>query len=154
MKLAHQIELSVFSYPEEDFERINKAFLELLPFDCEKEKVKVEKTEAEGFGQKKIIILKATVVKTSNTNDFLGNILIKLSDDDRKTILRQIESRLDEELNFFLRLDKGELIKHSRLRLTDSGKCFHIKISVAAFPKKMETAKEIVRKLFEKRLIF
>ena len=76
MKLAHQIELSVFSYPEEELEQINKAFLELLPFDCEKEKVKVEKTEAEGFGQKKIIILKATVVKTSNTNDFLENILI------------------------------------------------------------------------------
>ena len=76
MKLAHQIELSVFSYPEEDLEQINTAFLGLLPFDCEKEKVKIEKTEDAGFGQKKIIILKATVVKTSNTNDFLENILI------------------------------------------------------------------------------
>ena len=76
MKLAHQIELSVFSYPEEELEQIHRAFLGLLPFDCEKENIKVEKTEAEGFAQKKIIILKAKAVKTSNTNDFLENILI------------------------------------------------------------------------------
>ena len=63
MKLAHQIELSVFSYPEENFEQIHRAFLELLSFDAEKEKVKIEKNEAAGFGQKKITILKAVIVK-------------------------------------------------------------------------------------------
>ena len=107
------------------------------------------KTDAEGFAQKKIAILKAVIVKASNTNDFLGNILIKLSDDDRKTILRQIESRLDEELDFFLRLDKEEWIKNGKLRLTDSGKCFHIKISVAAFPKKRKAAIGILEDLFK-----
>ena len=149
MKLAHQIELSVFSYPEEELEQIHRAFLGLLPFDCEKENIKVEKTEAEGFAQKKIAILKAVIVKASNTNDFLGNILIKLSDDDRKTILRQIESRLDEELDFFLRLDKDEWVKNRRLAPTDSGKCFHIKISVAAFPRKRKVAIGILEDLFK-----
>lgn len=149
MKLAHRIELSVFSYPEEDFEQISRAFLELLPFDAEKEKIKIEKTAATGFGQKQIIILKTEIVKVSNTNDFLENILIKLSDDDKKAIVRQSESRIDEELNFFLRLDKDEWIKNGKLRLIDSGRCFHVKISVAAFPKKREIAEEIMRKFVE-----
>lgn len=149
MKVAHQIELSVFSYPEEDFEEINKAFLEMMPFDPEKEKVRIEKTAAVGFGQKQIDILKAAIAKTGDMNDFLENILRKLSDDDKRTILRQIEGRLDEGLDFFLRLDKDEWIKNRRLLLTDSGKCFHIKISVAAFPKKREAAIRILEGIFK-----
>ena len=63
------------------------------------------------------------------------------------SILKQIESRLDEELNFFLRLDKEKWVNEKEMKLTDSGKCFHIKISVAAFPKNMDIAIENFEKI-------
>ena len=57
------------------------------------------------------------------------------------------EDRLDEECNFFIRLDKEKLM-NGECWITDSGDCYHIKISVAAFPKKKERAKQVVEQIF------
>ena len=64
-------------------------------------------------------------------------------------MLEQKESRLDEDLNFFVRIDKEKWIDGKEMFLTDSGNCFHIKILIAAFPKKRENALKIVEKMFE-----
>ena len=60
----------------------------------------------------------------------------------------QKESRLDDNLDFFLRFGKDEYIRNDKLMLTDSGNCFHIKISIDAFPKKREIALKIADKIF------
>ncbi len=68
----------------------------------------------------------------------------------KELILKQSESRLDESLDFFIRFDKEEWIDKNKLELTDSGKCFHLKINVAAFPRKREAGLKIVNELFQK----
>ncbi|MBI4439255.1 hypothetical protein HY640_04950 [Candidatus Woesearchaeota archaeon] len=55
----------------------------------------------------------------------------------RKLLLLQMDSRLDKE-----RFLKGECV------LTDGGSCFHIRISVAAFPKTRERAISSVKVMF------
>jgi RNA binding exosome subunit len=55
-------------------------------------------------------------------------------------LISQIESRLDEELFFFMRIDKDSWNIEKKTILTDSGNCYHIRITVAAFPKKRESA--------------
>ena len=77
-------------------------------------------------------------------NKFLENLLNNLSKGQKEQILREDESRLDENLDFFIRLDKDSWINDKKLELTDSGKCFHLKISIAAFPKKREVALKVV----------
>jgi RNA binding exosome subunit len=37
---------------------------------------------------------------------------------------------------------------NNELWITDCGECFHIRISIAAFPKKKEVALEVIKKIF------
>jgi|SRR3989338_1083843 len=149
MKYAHLIKLNVFSKEGEDENRIKEKLLSFLTFkDLEKEKIKLEQKTATGFGQKTIGILEITLTKEKHTNAFIENLKEKLNNEQKELILKQAESRLDENLDFFLRFDKEKLINEDKLWLTDSGNCFHIKISIAAFPRKRENGLEIINKLF------
>ena len=57
-------------------------------------------------------------------------------------------SQLQKDLNFFVRFDKDQWVKNGKLELTDAGNCFHLKIGIAAFPKKREIALNAIRELF------
>lgn len=148
MKYAHSIKLTAFSYGFEDSNSVLGAFLRFFPFSLEDNKIHVIKTQALGFNEKKIEIIEVTLVKSSLINDFLKNMLGNLDESQKNQILQQAESRLDKNLDFFLRFDKESWIKDRRLILTDTGKCFHMRISIAAFPKKREVALGIVNGMF------
>lgn len=150
MKYAHLIKLSVFSYEDENSESVGEAFLSFFPFNLEDNKIVLNETITEGFNKKKIEAFEITLAKASLINRFLQNLLDNLDENQKKQILIQAESRLDKNLDFFLRFDKDSLIKEKKLVLTDSGKCFHLKISIAAFPKKREIALNAVNDLFVK----
>ena len=146
--LAHNICLTVFCKPEDDIGLITKKLLFLVPFDLKKQKIELKKTNATGFNERKIIILEIHLEKEAHTNFFLTSLGKNLTDEQKLLITRQAESRLDDELKFFLRLDKSKLINEDKLWLTDKGDCYHIKIKIAAFPKKKEVALKIVEKIF------
>lgn len=150
MKLAHQIKIKVFSYEKynEDNNVILDKFLQLFPFNLKDEKIDLKKTDAKGFEEKRITIFEATLAKENHTSKFLENLISRIDEQQKKLIIAQAESRLDADMTFFLRFDKEEYIKNNELILTDSGKCFHIEISVAAFPKKREIALDAIRKMF------
>lgn len=147
MKYAHLIKLSVFSYEHENSEGILEAFLGFFPFNLEENKVLLKKSAAEGFNDRKITILEVILSKANLVNEFLENLLNNLNKEQKEQILMEAESRLDENLDFFIRFDKEEWLNNRKLELTDSGKCFHLKISIAAFPKKREIALNVVKKL-------
>ena len=146
--LAHTICITVFCKPEEDIGLITEKLLFLAPFDLKKEKIKLKKRTAVGFNNRKIIILEVYLKKESHTNLFLTHLVKKLTDEQKLLIKKQAESRIDDELNLFLRLDKIRLINENKLLLTDKGDCFHIKIKIAAFPHKREAALKIIDKIF------
>jgi hypothetical protein len=146
MKLANIIKVSVFIKPEEDENSLKLKLLELLPFNLEEEKIVLKKTRATGFGQKEIIIYEVELDKDKHTNLFLKNLKEKLDEQQRIMLIKQ-EDRLDERLNFFIRLDKESLLQE-QYQVTDCGECFHIRISIAAFPRKKDVALEVVKKIF------
>ena len=150
MKIAHQIKIKVFSYEKnnEDEKLILDKFLQLFPFNLEYEKVNLKKTYAEGFHGTKITIFEVTLVKERHTNQFIENLTKNLDAEQKKLILSQIESRLDNHLDLFLRFDKKEYLENNKLMLTDSGNCFHMKISIAAFPKNRELGLNLVKYIF------
>lgn len=98
--------------------------------------------------KKNISILGVTLTKPRLINFFLKNLLSHLDKNQKKKILIQVESRLDKDLNFFLRFDKDQWLNEKKAILTDSGKCFHVKIGIAAFPKKREVALGVIKNLF------
>ena len=148
MKYAHSIKLTVFSYENENSRNILDGFLRFFPFNPEDNKAALKKSAATGFNEAKIETLEITLTKNNLISQFLENLLNNLDENQKKLILEQIESRLDENLDFFLRFDKELWVKEHKLLLTDSGRCFHMKLSVAAFPKKREAALNAVRELF------
>ena len=149
MRYAHSLKLTAFSYEQENSHDILNSFIKFFPFSLEENKIPLKKSFATGFSDKKIEILEIKITKQNLINHFLKNLLSNLDENTKKIILGQLESRLDSNLDFFLRFDKNSWISERKLKLTDTGKCFHLKISVAAFPKKREVALNILKNLFE-----
>ena len=150
MKYAYLIKLTVFSREGEDAESILGSLLKFFPFNLEENKIPVKKTSAEGFNKKEIKIFEVALAKQSLTNEFLESLAGNLEEIQKGALLRQSESKLDNNLDFFIRFDKDSWIKEKKLLFTDSGDCFHLKISIAAFPRKREVALKVVNDLFGK----
>ena len=149
-KTAHQIKTKVFSYEKnnDDNKLILDKLMQLFPFNLEDEKIELNKKNVLGLNENKITIFEVILKKEKHISKFLENLIKNIDDKDKKIISSQIESRLDNNLDFFLRFDKDEYLKNNKLKLTDSGNCFHIEMSVAAFPKKRELALGIVKEVF------
>lgn len=146
MKLAHNIKINVFVKPEDDEQKVVEKLKLLSQIkDFEKEKVKIKKTEATSFEERKIQIYEIELKRNKQINNFLAN-LIKKIDEHIELIKKQMQSRLDKNNNFFIRLEKDKLLEN-KYKITDSGNCYHIKITIAAFPKTRENAVKIIEEI-------
>lgn len=146
MKTAHNITISVFSNEGEDSEKIKEGLIKLAALDMEKEKIKIEQEKAEGVLGNRIDIFKINLEKERHVKSFLRNLFSKLSQQQKELLVKQTETRVDDECRFFLRLDKNKLLE-GKYWITEKGDCYHIKILIAAYPAKKENAVEIVKKL-------
>jgi len=148
MKSLNKAVISVFAREDEDFEAVKKTLLSLIPMDIEKEKIQLQRNTARGFEDKKIVVLKIELEKPRHTNAFIKKLLNDLTQEQKETLLKQAESRLDEHMHFFIRLDKEGLLQGNH-EITDSGDCFHIKLHIAAFPSKRLEALKVIEKLLK-----
>lgn len=148
MNYAHNVIVTVFAKEQENPEEILTGFKKLFPFDLADEKLKIRQETATGVNDNQITIFKLILEKTRHTNQFLAHLNEKLTAEQKKLLVAQKESRLDEDLAFYIRLSKKELIK-GKYALTDTGDCYHIRIHLAAFPAKREPALEIIEKIFK-----
>jgi RNA binding exosome subunit len=153
MKWIHRATLRVFAKQEENIGTLRESLRALVPFDLEEAKIEVKQQSATGFNDRKIKILTITLTKTAHTNDFLQFLLDTLTEGQKGILMAQAESRLDKELDYFIRIDKETWTKDRKIELTDSGNCYHIKLSLAAFPKKKETALQLLEKLLRQKNI-
>lgn len=114
--------------------KIADALCALCPFDLDAEKILLKHSTAQGFQERKIQVFEILLKKQKHTGSFLESLKASLPQRQRALLLHQLESRLDSELYFFIRLDKTKIMDEGVYEITDSGNCFHIKISVAAYP--------------------
>ena len=101
----------------------------------------IEAEEAEGLTEDKIIILSGTISKKRYTKEFFNLLLESV---DLKKLNDDLERKMDEKGNWFLRFDKADAIDE-KLTVKDSGDSIHLKIKIAAYPAKKEIAVEKVR---------
>jgi len=144
---AHSIVIEVFALPGEDVAQIESRLIELFPFDLEEEEIPLHRKSAIGFNEQIIKTLRINLKKQRHIKAFLDHLLDQLSQETKDQILYQAEQRLDQDLYFYLRFDKRELLQHNQFLLINEGDCFYIKLKVAAFPKKKEKALAILNKL-------
>lgn len=144
-KVAHNIILSVFVFPEENEKQIENKFLELVPFDLKKEKIFLERTKSIGSDNKKIIIYKIKLEKIKHTYNFLENLFSKFSDEQKKLIEKDIEDYINNDVYFILKFDKKKLLENE-LWLTKAGDVFYLKMKIACYPKNKSNAINVMRK--------
>lgn len=151
MKSLHSVTLSVFAKPHEgeDLAALRQALIDLVPLSLEDEKLAVKDEVAKGFNEQPIHILNITISKQAHTNLFIAQMLNRLTSEQKELLVSQKESRLDAELNFFIRLDKDKWLAERAMSITDSGRCFHINMAIAAYPARRPDALLAVEKIFK-----
>jgi RNA binding exosome subunit len=149
MKSFASVTLSVFAKPEDDAPKLKEGLLALAPFTLEEEKLTLQETTAQGFNQRTIHIYSIILLKDRHVNAWLEFLLQKLNHQQRLQLVREAESRLDTDLQFFIRLDKDLWTNDRAMQLTDSGDCYHLKLHVAAFPARRDVALGVVTNIFK-----
>ena len=132
--MIHNIKFRAFVYEDESIDDISQAILNILP------EAEIEAEEAEGLMENKIIILSGVVSKKRYTKAFFNKLLEldtnKLNDD--------LERKMDDKGNWFLRFSKSDALDE-KWTILDSGDSIHLKIKIAAYPAKKEIAVDKVR---------
>jgi len=137
--MIHNIKFRAFVYENESIDEITQSILNILP------EAEIEAEEAEGLLEDKIIILSGVVSKKRYTKTFLKTLmdsvdLEKLNDD--------LELKIDEKGNWFLRFDKADALDE-KWTILDKGDAIHLKVKIAAFPAKKQIAVDKVREAIE-----
>jgi RNA binding exosome subunit len=153
MRWIHRATLTALGKPEEDVDAIKEGIRALVPFNLEESKVPFQTQNAEAFDDRIIKIFTIILTKEAHTNDFLQFLLDTLNEEQKKLLISQAESRLDTEYDFFIRIDKDAWVQERQISLTDGGNCFHIKLTLAVFPKKKESALQLIQKMFTQKNI-
>jgi RNA-binding protein len=149
MKYIHNVTVSVFAREEEDKIRIQEAMIGLLPeIDFEKEKVSVVSSTVEAHDKSLMYTYSLKVHKQRHVRHLLSVIFNSISPEEKQKLYDQRDNRIDGEGCFFLRLDKEFLMSKSKYKITDGGKCFHVRIKLAAYPKSKENAVKVFEELF------
>ena len=143
MKLCHNVKVSIFEYKDNNPEKIEQTLRSLFPFNIDKN---LTKKKATGFNEREIVMFEVFLENNGLINKFIKKLNSKLSNEQKQLLLRQ-ENRLDEHLNLFIRLDKEKLLK-DEFHICDSGNCFHIRLSIASYPKKRDIALKIINQMF------
>jgi RNA binding exosome subunit len=148
MKLVNNVNVRVFCRADEYEQIILDGLYKVIGFNSlvlDDEKLVIKKSVVSGFDDK-IKIFEFYIDKQRHIKLFLKNLNNNLSDANKKDLLLQY-NRLDDNLDFFLRLSKPLIFKDSFI-LTDSGDCFHIKLNLAVFPTSKVLAKEKLKEIF------
>jgi len=141
MKWANRVTITALSKDEPELTK--EAVIALVG----ENPVKISKVQ--GFNEQMITKFEVIIKKASSINQFFKMFFSKLKKQQLEVLISQIESRLDERHNLFIRIDKEAWIEERKLFLTDSGDCFHIRISLAVFPSKSEIAAAKSKELLE-----
>ncbi len=147
MDYIHHARITVFAKEDEDIDKIRQGLIDLAGIDLEKEKIKISEQTATGLTESKIKTFEIFLEKKRHARAFLNNLLELLSQNQKALILKQAQTRLDDEIHFFIRLDKDAWF-NSKAELTDSGNCYHIKMSIASYPKNRENALKVINEIF------
>lgn len=148
VKKFHNIVVTVFSKEEGNNEEIKQKLKEIFPFDLEEEKAELKEKNATGIGESKIKIYEVELTKEKTIKLFVDAFLEKLTKEQKETLIQQKETRLDDELHFFIRLDKEKML-NDQYEVTDSGNCYHIKLKIASYPATKEKALQIIEEVLK-----
>jgi RNA binding exosome subunit len=138
--MIHNISYRVFVYGTENEEKVREAIKTLFPNSH-------PQTETiEGYFKNPVLILHDKLRKKRETKEFI-KILQNLDSSTKKRVLNELNNKMDEKGNLFLRFDKQRAYLGD-LKIIEHGDAVHVKIKIAAYPAKKEKAMELAKEIF------
>jgi len=138
--MIHNISYRVFVYGTENEEKVREAIKTLFPSSLP------QKDLTKGYYKNPVLILYDKIDKKRDMNTFIQN-LNQMKVNEKKKILDELENRIDDKGNLFLRFNKQEACL-GNLVVVEHGDAIHLKIKMAAYPAKKEIGMKLVRELF------
>ncbi len=135
----HYVEIRAFAYATEADEAVERALRTFVP-----DEIELNGAVSEGHHGDPILVLSARI----ETADELRAVLEQLSslpDPDHDRILNELDERVDEDCNLFVRLDK-QAAARGEVAL---GEGITLRAKVEAYPAKQPTAVENARAALE-----
>ncbi|MGQ4556217.1 RNA-binding protein [Halobellus sp. GM3] len=133
----HYVDLRTFCYETEDEKRVEQALRALLP-----EEFEVTRTESTGHHGDRIIVFSARVENADGVRTVLSG-LAELPDFD--TLLDELDERVTDNTELFLRLDKQAAFRGEIRR----GDGVTLRAKVEAYPATKESAVENAREALD-----
>lgn len=147
----HNVKARVFALPGGEG-ICERALRECLgnPEELEVQKTKLKGYELEGYEgfDHPIVVLRARLTKAEEIRNFFQNLREKLKEEDWELIEEEMEERIDEACNFYLRLSKKAAYS-DQLELHEEDPV-HLRLKIAAYPAKKENAIEVMKEVLEK----
>jgi RNA binding exosome subunit len=138
--MIHNISYRVFVYGTENEEKVKEAIITLFPHSHP------ETDTIEGYFNNLVLILHHKITKKREIKEFI-KILEKMNEPGKKRLLNELENKMDEKGNLFLRFDKQRAYL-GELKIIEHGDAIHVKIKIAAYPAKKENAIKLAREIF------
>lgn len=138
--MIHNISYRTFVYGTENKEKVKKAIKTLFPNSLPECEI------TEGYFKNSVLILHDKIDKNREIKDFI-QILNKIEPSDKKKVLNELEKKMDDKGNLFLRFDKQKAYL-GEFKIVEHGDSIHLKIKMAAYPAKKENAMKLAKKLW------
>lgn len=139
--MIHNISYRAFVYGTENQEKVETAIKTLFPSSSP------QSEPTEGYYKNSVLILSDKITRKRETRDFV-KILNEMPDLDKKRISHQLENKIDDNGNLFLRFDKQRAYLGD-LKVVEHGDSIHVKIKMAAYPAKKEIALKLALEMFQ-----
>lgn len=138
--MIHNISYRVFVYGTENEEKVREAIKTLFPNSSPQTDI------TEGYFKNPVLILHDKITRNRDIKEFV-KLLDDLDSQAKKRILNELDSKMDDKGNLFLRFDK-QMAYFGNLKVIEHGDAIHVKIKMAAYPAKKENALRLAREIF------
>jgi len=138
--MIHNISYRVFVYGTENEDKVREAIKTLFPNSSP------QKDITEGYFKNPVLILHHKITKNGEIKDFI-KLLENLDSQAKKRLLNELDSKMDDKGNLFLRFDKQRAYLGD-LKIIEHGDAIHVKIKIAAYPAKKENALKLAGEIF------
>ncbi len=138
--MIHNISYRVFVYGTENEGKVREAVKTLFPNSSP------QLDTTEGYFKNPVLILHDKITKSRDIKEFI-KILKNLDLQTRRRILNELDNKMDDKGNLFLRFDKQRAYL-GNLKIIEHGDAIHVKIKLAAYPAKKKNAMKIAADIF------
>jgi RNA binding exosome subunit len=98
------VEVSIFSYATEDERKVERALFNLVPEEVIRQSLRVERLS--GHYRDPLLLIRGVIKDGEAAGEILRRLVMALPPVERERLVLEVEDRVDEANNLYLRLDK------------------------------------------------